>query len=78
MTISLADAKKIIQGVLAAQAENNFKPMAVVVLTAGGTIRASESQDGTSPLRPKIAHGKAMVLWCLLQAVFCCAVPMVP
>lgn len=33
--------------------------MAVVVLGAGGTIKASESQDGTSALRPKIAHGKA-------------------
>ena len=33
--------------------------MAVVVLGAGGSIRASESQDGTSLLRPKIAHGKA-------------------
>lgn len=59
MTISLADAKKVIEHVLAEQAKNSFKPMAVVVLTAGGTIRASESQDGTSPLRPKIAHGKA-------------------
>jgi len=59
MTISLVDAKRIIEGVLSAQAKNKFKPMAVVVLTDGGTIRASESQDGTSPLRPKIAHGKA-------------------
>lgn len=59
MTISLADAKKIIEHALTEQAKNSFKPMAVVVLTAGGTIRASESQDGTSPLRPKIAHGKA-------------------
>jgi len=33
--------------------------MAVVVLGAAGTIKASESQDGTSLLRPKVAHGKA-------------------
>lgn len=59
MGISLSEAKDIIQHTLAAQAKNNFKPMAVVVLGAGGTIKASESQDGTSPLRPKIAHGKA-------------------
>lgn len=59
MDLTLADAKKIIEHTLAAQAKNNFKPMAVVVLGAAGTIRASESQDGTSLLRPKVAHGKA-------------------
>jgi len=59
MSISLADAKKVIEHTLAAQAKHNFKPMAVVVLGEAGTIRASESQDGTSLLRPKVAHGKA-------------------
>ena len=59
MDLKLNEAKNIIEHTLAAQAKHNFKPMAVVVLGAGGTIRASESQDGTSPLRPKIAHGKA-------------------
>ncbi len=59
MDLKLADAKKIIEHTLAAQAKNSFKPMAVVVLGAAGTIRASESQDGTSLLRPKVAHGKA-------------------
>jgi len=59
MDLTLAHAKKIIEHTLAAQAKNNFKPMAVVVLGAAGTIRASESQDGTSLLRPKVAHGKA-------------------
>jgi len=59
MDLSLADAKTIIEHTLAAQATNGFKPMAVVVLGAAGTIKASESQDGTSLLRPKVAHGKA-------------------
>jgi len=59
MDLSLADAKKIIEHALATQSKNSFKPMAVVVLGAAGTIRASESQDGTSLLRPKVAHGKA-------------------
>jgi uncharacterized protein GlcG (DUF336 family) len=59
MTISLADSKVIIEHTLAAQAKNGFKPMAVVVLSAAGTIKASESQDGTSLLRPKVAHAKA-------------------
>ena len=31
----------------------------MVVLGTHGTIKASESQDGTSTLRPKVAHGKA-------------------
>lgn len=59
MDLTLADAKNIIEHTLAAQAKNSLKPMAVVVLGSAGTIRASESQDGTSLLRPKVAHGKA-------------------
>ncbi len=59
MDLKLAEAKKIIEHTLAAQEKHSFKPMAVVVLGAAGTIRASESQDGTSLLRPKVAHGKA-------------------
>ena len=59
MTLSLADAKKIVEHALAAQQKHNFKPMAVVVLTEAGSVKASEAQDGTSTLRPKIAHGKA-------------------
>jgi len=59
MTLSLADAKTILEHVLAAQQKHKFKPMAVAVLTATGSVKASEAQDGTSNLRPKIAHGKA-------------------
>ncbi|MDB3935885.1 heme-binding protein [Granulosicoccus sp.] len=59
MELKLADAKKIIEHALAEQQKHGFKPMAVVVLGPSGSIRASESQDGTSALRPKIAHGKA-------------------
>ncbi len=59
LDLKLADAKKIIEVALAAQAKHNFKPMAVVVVGSRGTIIASESQDGTSLLRPKVAHGKA-------------------
>ena len=59
MDLTLAQSKQIIESTLAAQAKNGFKPMAVVVLGAAGTIKASESQDGTSLLRPKVAHGKA-------------------
>lgn len=59
MDLTLADAKNIIEHTLAAQTKHGLKPMAVVVLGSAGTIRASESQDGTSLLRPKVAHGKA-------------------
>lgn len=59
MELTLAQAKQIIQHALAEQEKQQFKPMAVVVLGAGGSIKASESQDGTSLVRPKIAHGKA-------------------
>lgn len=59
MELTLAQAKKIIQQALAEGEKHSFKPMAAVVLGAGGAIKASESQDGTSLVRPKIAHGKA-------------------
>ena len=59
MELTLAQAKQIIQHAFAEQAKHAFKPMAIVVLGASGSIKASESQDGTSLLRPKMAHGKA-------------------
>jgi len=59
LELTLAQAKQIIQTALAEQEKHSFKPMAIVVLGAGGSIKASESQDGTSLVRPKIAHGKA-------------------
>lgn len=59
LELSLTQAREIIQHALSEQEKHAFKPMAVVVLGAGGAIKASESQDGTSQIRPKIAHGKA-------------------
>lgn len=59
MSLSLAQAKTIIHHALDEQGKRGFKPMAIVVLGEGGAIKASESQDGTSLVRPKIAHGKA-------------------
>ena len=59
MQLTLAQAKDIIKHALAEQEKQGFKPLAVVVLGAGGSIKASESQDGTSLVRPKVAHGKA-------------------
>ena len=59
MDLSLEEAKKIIEAAFKTQASKNFKPLAVAVLSSAGSLRACECQDGTSPLRPKIAHGKA-------------------
>ncbi|MBX2839985.1 MAG: heme-binding protein [Gammaproteobacteria bacterium] len=59
MELSLASAKNIIANAWIEQEKLGLKPLAIVVLSATGNIRASESQDGTSALRPKIAHGKA-------------------
>lgn len=57
--LTLADAKRIIDNAFAEQQKHGLKPMAIVVLGSSGSIKASESQDGTSQLRPKVAHGKA-------------------
>ena len=59
MELTLKQSKEIIRVALDTQKEKDFKPLAIVVLGTNGTIKASESQDGTSALRPKIAHGKA-------------------
>jgi len=59
LELTLSQAKVIIEAALVTAKQQKFKPLAVVVLGTGGTIKASESQDGTSALRPKIAHGKA-------------------
>ena len=59
MELTLENAKAIIEHALVEQQKQGFKPMAIVILGSGGSIRASESQDGTSMIRPKIAHGKA-------------------
>lgn len=36
-----------------------MKPLSVIVLDAGGNIQAFEREDGASPGRFQIAHGKA-------------------
>jgi uncharacterized protein GlcG (DUF336 family) len=59
LELTLKQAKDIIQHAFTEGENLKLKPLACVVLGAGGSIKASESQDGTSLLRPKIAHGKA-------------------
>ncbi len=57
--LSLDEARSIIAGAFARAAELGLNPLAVVVLDAGGHIRAIERQDGASIHRPEIAMGKA-------------------
>ena len=59
MTISLRKARTIIRKTLEKGREMDFKPLSVVVLDAGGHVQAFEREDGASPGRFGIAHGKA-------------------
>jgi uncharacterized protein GlcG (DUF336 family) len=57
--MQLAIAQKIVAGALAGARQKNFKPLAVVVLDARGSLRAAAAEDGTSLKRAEIAIGKA-------------------
>ncbi|KAA9007899.1 GlcG/HbpS family heme-binding protein [Histidinibacterium aquaticum] len=57
--ISLNRARTIIRKALAHGREKGFKPLSVVVLDAGGNMKAFEREDGASPGRFAVAHGKA-------------------
>lgn len=57
--LSLTDAVTIIEHAFEHAEHGSFKPIAIAVLDDGGHLKAFAAQDGTSILRPKIAHGKA-------------------
>ncbi|SFJ59331.1 GlcG/HbpS family heme-binding protein [Jannaschia pohangensis] len=57
--ISLRRARQIIKGTLAKGREMGLKPLSVVVLDAGGHVKAFEREDHASAGRFAIAHGKA-------------------
>ncbi len=57
--ISLTRARKIIRQTLAKGREMELKPLSVVLLDSGGHVKAFEREDGASPGRFDIAHGKA-------------------
>lgn len=57
--ITLAQARTIIDRTLAHGRERGLKPLSVVVLDAGGHVRAFEREDGAAPGRFAVAHGKA-------------------
>ena len=57
--ISLNKARIIIRKAIAHGREAGLKPLSVVVLDSGGNVKAFEREDGASPGRFAIAHGKA-------------------
>jgi uncharacterized protein GlcG (DUF336 family) len=57
--ISLPRARSIIRGALKKGRELGLNPLSVVVLDAGGHLKAFEREDGASPGRFDIARGKA-------------------
>jgi uncharacterized protein GlcG (DUF336 family) len=59
MSLSLSQARAIIDGTLAAGSNASFKPLTVVVLDAGGHVVAAEREDGSSNKRFEVAFGKA-------------------
>ena len=57
--ISLEQSNIIINASLAAAKERGLKPLAVIVLDAGGRVKAFQKEDGAALLRFEISHGKA-------------------
>jgi uncharacterized protein GlcG (DUF336 family) len=57
--ITLEQARTIIASALEAGHHQGLNPLSVVVLDAGGHVKAFEREDGASNLRFEIAHGKA-------------------
>ena len=57
--ISLRRARTMIRTALATGRADDMKPLAVIVLDAGGSVKAFEREDGASNYRFQIAHGKA-------------------
>ncbi|MBE3640386.1 GlcG/HbpS family heme-binding protein [Mangrovicoccus algicola] len=57
--ITEEQARTIIDTALQTGADKGFKPLSVVVLDAGGHVKAFLRQDGAAPGRFAVAHGKA-------------------
>lgn len=57
--INIRKARSIIRATFAKGREIDLKPLSVVILDAGGHVKAFEREDGASPGRFAIAHGKA-------------------
>ena len=59
MILTLEIARAMVRAILDTGAEARMKPLSVCVVDAGGHPIAFERSDGASPMRFKVAHGKA-------------------
>jgi uncharacterized protein GlcG (DUF336 family) len=57
--LTLAEARTILDAAAAEGRRLGLKPLTIVVLDAGGQLKAAERQDGCSLMREGIARGKA-------------------
>jgi uncharacterized protein GlcG (DUF336 family) len=57
--LTLKAAQEIIRAAIDEAQTRKLKPLAIVVLDARGSVKASACQDNTSLLRERVAHGKA-------------------
>jgi uncharacterized protein GlcG (DUF336 family) len=57
--LSLAEAVRIVEATFARAAEMKLRPLAAMVLDAGGRPKVFMKQDGASLMRYEIAYGKA-------------------
>ena len=58
-TLTLSHASSIVEESLRLARENNMNPLTVVVLDAGGHLKAMQREDGCGILRFDVAYGKA-------------------
>lgn len=58
-SLTLNQARQIIDGALARARAENFKPMGIVVVDDGGNLKAFVREDGASMFRFEVARGKA-------------------
>ena len=59
MSLTLDHAARIVDAALARGREMNLQPLSVVVLDAGGHLKALKREDGAGILRNEVALGKA-------------------
>ena len=59
MPLDLDTARVIVSAARKKGRELDLAPLTIVVLDPGGAVILLEREDGSSPLRPKVAHGKA-------------------
>jgi len=57
--ISLQQSNTMIEAAIAAAKERGLKPLAIIVLDAGGRVKAVQKEDGAALLRFEISYGKA-------------------